>query len=365
MLTPPRNHVPAESSATPKLLSILERIKEFPQHDKELTRWYIPEFSKTPEKSPSNDEDEEDDWRKFFDTPEETIEPTQKHGRASALPVYKALHVLASHRAVFTRAWMVLLSRLLSEEDSVRVLKILHRQVVPYMTPGRVVEIVDWVSGIVHRGADSSAPEARQAQAFLAMNTLFVLMTQYNLDYPSFYPELLKLLTPSLLHTKHRSRFLRLLSTFLAPSSHLPQSLLAEFCRRLGTLALHAPPGGIIPVLILVYNIILQSRGSLMHLIHSEDAEGQLHALPSLLNHYLPSVCTISKLYSQPFTRKDPLAMEGFLDLGYAGMLEKELKRTVKKEPAVGDKRQWEAFKEPTSKRARLEEDLIDELWIA
>lgn len=319
-----------KSTAT-NLLYVLERIKEIPE---KLTRWYIPEFSGTP--ATVTGDDGEDDWRKFFDPPEETAPAVTKHGRPSTLPVHKALHVPASHRAVFTRAWMALLPKL-DEYD--RVLKILHRQVVPYMSPERVVEVVDWISGIVH---------AHQDQAFLAMNTLFVLMTRYNIDYPSFYPELMKLLTPGLLHSKHRSRFLRLLTTFLAPSNHLPQTMLADFCRRLGELALHAPPGGAIPVLILVYNVILQSRGSLMYLVHSDDADGQLHTLQSLLNHYLPSVCTISKLYGQPFTRKDALAMERFLDLSYGSLLEKDLSRTIKKEPVV----------EVTSS------DLVDEMWL-
>jgi U3 small nucleolar RNA-associated protein 19 len=70
----------------------------------------------------------------------------------------------------------------------------------------------------------------------LALNTLFILMQEYNLlvaklplvdsgllrcdrDYPSFYTRLYAFLDHDLLHLKHRSRFFRLAELFLSSTS--------------------------------------------------------------------------------------------------------------------------------------------------
>lgn len=86
--------------------------------------------------------------------------------------------------------------------------------------------MADWLGGLVDRGG---------ANALLAMNGLFILMTQFNLcvsassildikvltpglnsDYPNFYDKLYALLDRNVLHVKYRARFFRLLDTFLA-----------------------------------------------------------------------------------------------------------------------------------------------------
>lgn len=41
----------------------------------------------------------------------------------------------------------------------------------------------------------------------MALNSLYVLMTQYGLEYPNFYVKLYALLVPSIFMAKHRARF--------------------------------------------------------------------------------------------------------------------------------------------------------------
>ncbi|KAJ7598832.1 CBF/Mak21 family-domain-containing protein [Mycena floridula] len=358
--------------ATQNLLSILELLTTFPEDPKDLKSWWVPEFALKPIAGPVVEEEEEDDWRKFFDDDLPDEPAAVKTGRASALPTHTALHALASHRAVFTRAWLVLLPR---QPDEHRVLRILHRQVLPHLT--RPVLVMDWVGGVVERGG----PEA-----LLALNTLFILMTKYNLDYPSFYTHLQTLLTRDVLHSKHRARFLRMLEVFLS-SSHIPLHTLAPFLNRLITLSLSAPPAGILPVLVLVYNCIQKEVG-LVGMIHSTDDEitegklPQLHPLPSHSSHYLPSVGTITKVFSQPLTRKDGLSLEAFLDFGYAALFDSDIKRPIKREPALGilpeihgKKRKYEVFhvRDEAAKRKRTdieetdevieEDDVVNQLW--
>lgn len=43
----------------------------------------------------------------------------------------------------------------------------------------------------------------------MALSSLFVLMTQYGLEYPNFYEKLYALLVPSTFMAKHRARFLQ------------------------------------------------------------------------------------------------------------------------------------------------------------
>lgn len=80
------------------------------------------------------------------------------------MTVHQSLHSLASHRAVFTRAWLALLPALggthkegnagdegESKKCTVRALNVMHRGVLPHLT--RAVLVMDWVAGCVDYGA--------------------------------------------------------------------------------------------------------------------------------------------------------------------------------------------------------------------
>lgn len=41
----------------------------------------------------------------------------------------------------------------------------------------------------------------------MALNSLYILMTQHGLEYPNFYEKLYALLAPSIFMAKHRARF--------------------------------------------------------------------------------------------------------------------------------------------------------------
>ncbi|KAG6912246.1 hypothetical protein DXG01_016001, partial [Tephrocybe rancida] len=105
----------------------------------------------------------------------------------------------------------------------------------------------------------------------LALNALFVLMKEYNLDYPSFYTCLYAFLDRDVLHLKHRARFFRMTELFLS-STHLPANLLASFIKRLSRLSVNAPPAAIVMIVPFTYNI-LKRHPALMAMIHRTDAE--------------------------------------------------------------------------------------------
>ncbi|KAJ4469567.1 ribosome biogenesis protein Noc4 [Lentinula aciculospora] len=388
--------IQAHPNAPTNALSILEKLAStsswFPTFPERLTKegkWWVEEMGQKPmkvkknkiSKSKSNlegivdgedtDDDEEDsdkdaiseeddDWRKFFDEQDKKSPKSSRNagikGRQHQLTLHQSLHNLSSHRAVFTHAWLGLLPKLNVPGDistnnagsgkdlAVRALNVMHRGVLPYLT--RPVLVMDWVGACVDYGG---------TPGLLALNALYVLMKEYNLDYPSFYTRLYAFLDRDLLHLKHRARFFRLAEVFLG-SSHLPLTLLASFIKRLSLLSLSAPPSAIVIVIPFVWNLMRRHPG-LMVMIHRElSEEGGLYEDPFLpthpnplltnalssslfelhahVSHYHAPVSSMAKVFEGVFT-KDEYKMEDFLDHGYGSLFDAEANRKIKKEPAL------------------------------
>ncbi len=183
--------------------------------------------------------------------------------------------------------------------------------------------------------------------SLLALSGLFYLIQEKNLDYPLFYQKLYSLLDAGILHSRHRSRFLRLLDTFLA-STHLPAALVASFIKRLSRLMLHAPPAGIVAIIPWIYNL-LKRHPTCTFMIHREVREAEakqqladegmddpfnmqekdpmhtnaidssLWEIQMLQSHYHPNVATLAKIISEQFT-KQAYNIEDFLDHSYASV---------------------------------------------
>ncbi|TFK40532.1 CBF/Mak21 family-domain-containing protein [Crucibulum laeve] len=353
------------------LLSILERLTTFPTEQAELNSWWVTEMGTKPpklkrakkaadgaessdedEEKPTGDRDEEDDdWRKFFEDEPAPVDDKKGGGvRLHQMTIHQSLHALSSHQAVFTRAWLTLLPRLSVARDgersrtlATRALNIMHRGVLPHLT--RPVLVMDWVGACVDYGG---------TVGLLALNALFHLMKEYNLDYPSFYTRLYAFLDRDVLHLKHRARFFRLTELFLS-STHLPATLLASFIKRLSRLSLTAPPAAIVMAIPFTYNI-LKRHPALMVMIHRIDVsdvlddpflaeetdplvtraiDSSLWELLSHSSHYHASVSVLCKIFSEAFT-KPGYAMEDFLDHTYATLFDTEAGRKTKREPALG-----------------------------
>jgi len=241
----------------------------------------------------------------------------------------------------------------------------------------RPVLIMDWIGSCVDYGG---------TVGLLALNALFILIRDYNLDYPSFYTRLYAFLDRDLLHNKHRARFFRLTELFLS-STHLPAALLASFIKRLSRLSISAPPAGIIMVIPFTYNI-LKRHPALMYMINrvndveepdpfdpeekdpmlTNALDSSLWELVSHMNHYHPSVSTLAKIFREAF-RKPNYALEDFLDHTYGTLFESEAKRKIKKDPAVAMELKKYMFLTADQKVQIPEEaisvqgDVVTELW--
>lgn len=106
--------------------------------------------------------------------------------------------------------------------------------------------------------------------SILALNGVFTLIHEYNLDYPLFYPKLYALFDKNILHVKYRSRFFRLSELFLS-SSYIPSYLVGAFIKRMARIALTSPPSGIVMILPFIFNLF-RLHPSCICMIHRSEA---------------------------------------------------------------------------------------------
>lgn len=275
-----------------------------------------------------------DDIQKYYLTTSKRAK-----GGQQALSVYK------SHAQ---NAWLAAFRSGLSNEQRKSILSVFTQQVAPWFQQPEI--LMDFLTDAFNVGGGTS---------LLALSGLYYLISERNLDYPSFYDKLYSLLDNTLLHSKYRSRFFRLLDTFMS-STHLPAALVASFIKRLARLALHGPPAGIVVVIPWIYNMFKrhpvctfmihrEPRGGITpeatgmddpfdmdesDPMFTEAIESSLWEIETLQSHYHPNVATLAKIISEQFTKRS-YNLEDFLDHSYNGLLDAELSKDLKKEPVV------------------------------
>ncbi|KAL9621018.1 MAG: hypothetical protein Q9160_004536 [Pyrenula sp. 1 TL-2023] len=262
-----------------------------------------------------------------------TSQAHSKKQRVTSLTLRKAVQ----------SAWLAILR---SQMLSIRARKTLLRLITPVISPWftKPEHLMDFLTDSYNLGG---------SQALLALSGLYQLISTKNLDYPSFYPKLYSQLDNQLLHSTHRSRFFRLLHTFLS-STHLPAALIASFIKRLARLTLFASPAAIVTVVPFTYNLLKINRSTtfMIHRSRSPDAFGDpfdadepdplltnaidssLWEFETLQSHYHPNAASIARIVSEQFT-KQQYNLEDFLDHSYGSMISAELSRTLKKTPVV------------------------------
>ncbi|KAJ5114463.1 hypothetical protein NUU61_000222 [Penicillium alfredii] len=266
----------------------------------------------------------------------------------------KRMASVNSHKKRAQEAWLAILRNNLSQSQRKSLLRIMVHNIEPWFN--RPELLMDFLTDSYNVGG---------ATSLLALSGLFYLIQEKNLDYPQFYQKLYSLLDTDLLHSKHRSRFFRLLNTFLS-STHLPAALVASFIKRLSRLALNAPPSAIVVIVPFIYNFF-KSHPTCTFMMHRAIRDKQLAAnleaqgmddpfdpsetdptrtnaiessiweIETLQSHYHPNVAAIARIISEQFT-KQAYNLEDFLDHTYQGMIHAELgseERPMRKTPVV------------------------------
>ncbi|ROT37256.1 nucleolar complex protein [Sodiomyces alkalinus F11] len=288
------------------------------------------------------------------------------------------LNSLHQHQKQGQDAWLAVLKLASTKTQRKRTLNVMSTDIAPWFL--RPELLADFLTDSYNTGGSMS---------LLALSGVFYLIKERNLDYPSFFTKLYSLLDRDILHSKHRSRFFRLMDTFLA-STHLPALLVASFIKRLARLALNAPPAAIVFIVPWTYNI-LKRHPTCMFMLHRElrdpderkrvENEGfedpflpdeadpmETQAIDSCLwelvqlqQHYHPNVATIAKIVSEQFT-KQSYNIEDFLDHSYGSLLEAEMNKNMKKAPVVEFQIPKRVFL-PQDPEAGLEDSLLARLW--
>ncbi|XP_058137166.1 nucleolar complex protein 4 homolog [Dasypus novemcinctus] len=246
---------------------------------------------------------------------------------------WKVTH-LKEHRKVFQLMWLSFLKRKLPLSLYKKVLVSMRDAILPHLAqPALMTDFL------------TSAYDVGGAISLLALDGLFVLIHQHNLEYPDFYRKLYSLLDPSIFHVKYRARFFHLADVFLS-SSHLPAYLVAAFAKRLARLALTAPPEALLLLLPLVTNLLRRHPACrvLVHHPHgpeldadpydpgeedpaqSRALESSLWELQALQQHYHPEVSRAASVVNQELSAPE-VSIAPLLALTPFEVFEQDLKK--------------------------------------
>merc|ERR1719348_796351 len=160
----------------------------------------------------------------------------------------------------FGSCWIQILKCKLNLDEYKRVLKVLNDRVMPHLP--KPLLLTDFLLSSYNTGG---------AISLLALSGVFTLVSKHHLEFPQFYSKLYKLLGPEVLHVKYMPRFFHLADIFLA-STHLPETLVAAFVKRLARICLTAPATAIPTVLRFIHNLIFRHPG-LVKMMDSPDSE--------------------------------------------------------------------------------------------
>ncbi|KAK2193493.1 hypothetical protein NP493_12g07026 [Ridgeia piscesae] len=182
------------------------------------------------------------------------------------------------HKKIFTTLWLEFLKLKMSAGLYKQVLLGLHEKVMPHFTSPLLLS--DFLTESYNIGG---------AISLLSLNSLFILVNKFNLNYPDFYKKLYILLEPSIFHVKYQARFLFLTDLFLT-STYLPGYLVAAFAKKFARLALTAPPSSLTIIIPFICNLIRRHPNCKV-LLHRIDMAEDLTEDPFDMDECDPAKC--------------------------------------------------------------------------
>lgn len=184
--------------------------------------------------------------------------------------------------------------------------------------------------------------------SLLALQGVFTMIQVHNLDYPNIFTKLYSMFEPEIFHTKFKARLFYLSDLFLS-STHLPESLVAAFAKRLARLALVAPYEDVIIICMFIGNLILRHPGLKCLINHptggsassdpyimeerdpmkSNAMSSSLWEIQTLQNHILANVATAARFINDPLPSVE-WDLSKVLDNTSNDIFDKELKKRGK-----------------------------------
>jgi U3 small nucleolar RNA-associated protein 19 len=228
----------------------------------------------------------------------------------------------------------------------------LHNTIIPALINPLLLS--DFLTHALNRGG---------MDGMLALNGIFILVTQHGLEYPKFYQRLYGLLNADVFLSKHRVRFFQLADIFLA-SPMVPAYTAAAFAKKFARLGIRGSPTAALIAIAFIHNIIRRHpscvqilnrpdsmraagggnaevwRGVDVYDEHEEDPaesralESSLWEVSVFRNH---ADCTVSQ-FARTMLEKDmtnkvktaEIDISEVLGTSYASLFDKEVKRKLK-----------------------------------
>jgi U3 small nucleolar RNA-associated protein 19 len=314
------------------------------------------------ESEEESEDDAEEDLRKIVGKRRKSNiadqKKKQKSGAGQVRVTTNALQPKAQKKA-FSEAWLALLALPLTNLQHKLILRHLPDHVMPnLMNPLLLADFL--FTGYAKGGV----------LAVLALQSLFTLIVQFNLDYPNFFVSLFDLCTVDVFTAKYRVQFLPLLHSALK-STNIPSYIIAAFVKRLMQLALLVP-APCASFCIMQATTLLRSHKECHTLLHQDsdgsesnskssgkrkrsseatpevysmqmpskleggaDLESSLWEAKGLHHHYLHSAATFSKALESARSTSSGvdapyINVPDYLDHNYEQLIELELSRIKK-----------------------------------
>lgn len=156
--------------------------------------------------------------------------------------------------------------------------------------------------------------------SMLALEGVLELVRRHNIDYPDIYDKLYSMFEPEMFATRYKKRLMHVADIFLS-STHLPETLVAAFAKRLARLALLANPEDAVGLLQLIANLLVRHPGLKSMICYSDSraimssdpfimeetsaiASGavgsSLWEVAALQHHWLPALCSVANKVLTP-----------------------------------------------------------------
>jgi U3 small nucleolar RNA-associated protein 19 len=258
-----------------------------------------------------------------------------------------------AHRRAFSDAWLTFLTLKSIPKDIIKkVLIRLHTSIIPHMTSP--VMLSDFLTHSLDQPG---------IVGMLALNGLFILVTQHGLEYPLFYQRLYQLVTADSFAATHRAQFYKLADLFLS-SGLLPAYSAGAFAKKMARLALSAPPAGAMTAISFIHNILRRHPACMAMLDRTEAAEdgveegskagedvfdmteqdpglsraveSSLWELQALRQHYCPQVSALCSILDKDLANRrltTEVDLDPVLAASYSSLLKQEAERRIKHVP--------------------------------
>lgn len=228
-------------------------------------------------------------------------------------------HNIQHLRSQFSNLWMSIIP-ILPHLKLKKLLLFLNDNILPYMQEPEI--LITFLTDAYKSGG---------VCGILALDSLFCLMRNFNINVPDFYDHLYALLDEKILTSPYREMFLRSFSLFMT-STMLPAYVVAAMIKKLSRLLLAAPPNAIVWVIPFIYNMMKRYPACRI-MIHRENENIQVdpykfyatsisdcNALESCLweilaleNHYWHRIARLPKIFREKFTKPE-YNLEDILD---------------------------------------------------